>query len=154
MTASAAAQTVTRVMSLQWQEGRFLSEVLFIQYGGPHRPVAPGRSPVRARLDWWIGHVCSGPVPNRPFWAEHEDMGESPPTLQRATERDHNVIVRLIDAAAEWLRTKNTDQWAQPWPSVEDRNHRILRDLQAGKTWIAWDEGVPAATITADPADS
>jgi GNAT superfamily N-acetyltransferase len=81
-------------------------------------------------------------------------MGESPPTLQRATERDHNVIVRLIDAAAEWLRTKNTDQWAQPWPSVEDRNHRILRDLQAGKTWIAWDEGVPAATITADPADS
>lgn len=91
---------------------------------------------------------------NPPFWAEHEDMGELSPTLQCATERDHDVIVRLIDAAAEWLRTKNTDQWAQPWPSVEDRNHRIRRDLRSGKTWIAWDGGAPAATITADSTDS
>jgi ribosomal protein S18 acetylase RimI-like enzyme len=79
---------------------------------------------------------------------------EWPPTLRRATERDHEVINRLIDAAAEWLRTKNTDQWAQPWPSVEDRSHRILRDLRVGKTWIAWDGTEPAATITADSADS
>jgi hypothetical protein len=28
--------------------------------------------------------------------------------LRLATERDHDVIIRLIDAAAEWLRTKNT----------------------------------------------
>jgi ribosomal protein S18 acetylase RimI-like enzyme len=81
-------------------------------------------------------------------------MGESLPTLRRATEPDHDRIIRLIDAAAGWLRTKNTDQWEQPWPSVEDRSHRILRDLRLGKTWIAWDDGEPAATITADSADS
>jgi GNAT superfamily N-acetyltransferase len=81
-------------------------------------------------------------------------MGESPPTLRRATERDHEVIIGLIDAAAEWLRTKNTDQWAQPWPSVEDRSHRILKDLRSRRTWIAWDGGEPAATITTDLADS
>jgi ribosomal protein S18 acetylase RimI-like enzyme len=64
-------------------------------------------------------------------------MGELPLALGRATQRDHDVIIDLIEAAADWLRTKNTDQWAQPWPSEEDRNHRIRRDLIAGKTWIA-----------------
>ncbi len=32
-------------------------------------------------------------------------------TLRRATERDHDVIIDLIDVAAEWLRTKNTDHY-------------------------------------------
>jgi GNAT superfamily N-acetyltransferase len=81
-------------------------------------------------------------------------MGEPPPVLRRATERDHDVIIRLIDAAAEWLKSKNTDQWAQPWPSIEDRSHRILRDLRSAKTWIVWHGREPAATITTDAADS
>src|ERR1022692_2951881 len=81
-------------------------------------------------------------------------MGDFAVVLRRADVRDLNVIVGLIDAAADWLRTKNTDQWAEPWPSVEDRSHRILTDLRAGNTWIAWDGSVPAATITADPQDN
>jgi ribosomal protein S18 acetylase RimI-like enzyme len=81
-------------------------------------------------------------------------MGELQLALRRATERDHGVIVGLIDAAAYWLRTKNTDQWAQPWPSAEDRHHRIRRDLIAGKSWIVWEDGIPAATITADPDEN
>jgi ribosomal protein S18 acetylase RimI-like enzyme len=105
-----------------------------------------------------FGQNCS----NRTGWAryktwpsraEHNSMGDSPLVLRHATEHDHKVIIQLIDRAAEWLRTKNTDQWAQPWPSVEDRSHRILRDLRLAKTWIAWDGGTPAATITADSAD-
>jgi hypothetical protein len=62
-------------------------------------------------------------------------VGELPLALHHATLRDHEVIVDLIDAVADWLRTKNTDQWAQPWPSEEDRDHRIRQDLIAGKTW-------------------
>jgi ribosomal protein S18 acetylase RimI-like enzyme len=85
---------------------------------------------------------------------KHRGMGEPLPTLRRATEQDHAHIIRLIDEAAEWLRTKNTDQWAQPWPSGEDRSHRILRDLRAGKTWIASDNGTPMATVTADHEDN
>ena len=81
-------------------------------------------------------------------------MGELPLTLRRADQDDHDVIIGLIDAAAEWLRTKNADQWAQPWPSEEDRNHRISHDLTAGNTWITWDNGTPAATITADSAQN
>jgi GNAT superfamily N-acetyltransferase len=81
-------------------------------------------------------------------------MGDSAVVLRRAGERDLDVIVALIDTAADWLRTKNTDQWAQPWPSKADRSHRILRDLRAGKTWIAWEGSVPAATITAASHDS
>ena len=76
------------------------------------------------------------------------------PLLCRAEVRDHDLIVGLIDAAAEWLRdTKRTDQWAQPWRTEEDRSNRILRDLAAAKTWILWDGREPAATITADPED-
>jgi ribosomal protein S18 acetylase RimI-like enzyme len=81
-------------------------------------------------------------------------MGHSPLRLRCATEHDHDAIIGLIDKAAEWLRTKNTDQWAQPWPSEEDRSHRILRDLRSEKTWLASDGAVPVATITADPEDS
>jgi GNAT superfamily N-acetyltransferase len=81
-------------------------------------------------------------------------MGELPLALRRAGEHDHDVVVGLIDAAAEWLRTKNTDQWAQPWPTEEERSHRILRDLIAGNTWIACQEDEPAATVTADPAEN
>ena len=79
-------------------------------------------------------------------------MGESPFALSRAHEGDRDVIIGLIDAAAEWLRTKNTDQWKEPWPTEEDRSHRIRRDLIAGKTWIAWRNGTPVATITVDRA--
>lgn len=75
-------------------------------------------------------------------------------TLRCATENDHDPIVELIDQAAGWLRTKNTDQWAQPWPSEEDRSHRIVRDLRAGKTWVATDGRALVATITADSQDS
>jgi ribosomal protein S18 acetylase RimI-like enzyme len=81
-------------------------------------------------------------------------MGHSPLRLRRATEHDHDAIVGLIDQAADWLRTKNTDQWAQPWPSHKDRSHRILRDLRAGKTWVATDIGTLVATLTADSEDS
>src|SRR6202035_2347488 len=88
------------------------------------------------------------------FGAEHRTMGESIIVLRRASERDLDAIISLIDGAAEWLRTKNTDQWSQPWPSVEDRSHRILRDLRAGKTWIAWDGSLRAATITADSQET
>ena len=77
-------------------------------------------------------------------------MGELPLALRRADRRDHDVIIGLIEAAAEWLRTKNTDQWTQPWPGREELDHRISRDLIAWNTWIAWQDGIPAATITVD----
>jgi GNAT superfamily N-acetyltransferase len=79
-----------------------------------------------------------------------------PPALElcRADETDHDVIVGLIEAAARWLRcTKDTDQWAQPWRSEEDRSNRIRRDLTAGKTWVLRDGGIAVATVTADPED-
>ena len=81
-------------------------------------------------------------------------MGEPQLVLCRAQEHDHDAITGLIETAAEWLRTKNIDQWAQPWPSEEDRSHRIIQDLIAGKTWIARQGDLPVATITADSGES
>jgi GNAT superfamily N-acetyltransferase len=74
--------------------------------------------------------------------------------LSQANEGHHDVIIGLIEAAAEWLRReKRTNQWAQPWRSEEDRSKRILRDLAAGKTWLLWDGGTLAGTVTTDPED-
>jgi GNAT superfamily N-acetyltransferase len=73
--------------------------------------------------------------------------------LRRATVEDMAVAIRLIDEAAEWLRGKGTDQWSRPWPSRADRDSRILASLRQGKTWIGWDDRIPAATITVDPDD-
>jgi len=74
-----------------------------------------------------------------------------PLALRRAEPADIAEIIRLIDEAAEWLASRNTDQWARPWPSRLGRNSRISASLQAGKTWICWDGSTAAATLTADP---
>lgn len=81
-------------------------------------------------------------------------MGPLRLDLCRAGEQDHDDIIGLIDAAADWLRrTKDTDQWAQPWRNEEDRSNRILRDLRAGRTWMLRHGRSAIGTITADPED-
>src|SRR5262245_18778739 len=81
-------------------------------------------------------------------------MRQPPFTLCRASAHDFHTVIGLIEGARRWLRTKNTDQWAQPWPSEEDRSHRIREALESGKTWIVWDGRAPAATITAQSEDN
>jgi GNAT superfamily N-acetyltransferase len=57
----------------------------------------------------------------------------------------------LVREAAEWLRTsKDTDQWANPWPDRAGQKERMLNDLLTGKTWLVWDGTTVAATITVD----
>lgn len=73
--------------------------------------------------------------------------------LCRADGHHIDTVLSLINEAAQWLRTKDTRQWASPWPNADARNKRIQADLDDGKTWIAWDGKRPAATITADPTD-
>jgi GNAT superfamily N-acetyltransferase len=80
-------------------------------------------------------------------------MPEWPIVLHCATAADKAVVIQLIEQAAEWLGRTGTDQWARPWPNQTGRDSRILESLNQGKTWIGWDNGVPAATITADPDD-
>lgn len=76
--------------------------------------------------------------------------------LCRATVDDADTIIDLIDSAADWLRTKDTDQWRRPWPNREERDRRVRAGLREHRTWIARDGEVAAATITldreADPA--
>ncbi|MFI5064595.1 MAG: GNAT family N-acetyltransferase [Streptosporangiales bacterium] len=77
-------------------------------------------------------------------------MAEPPLTLRPATERDRDAIIYLLDEAPAWLRSMNTDQWAKPWRTEDDRRERVTRDLRAGKTWIVEDTSMPVATFTAD----
>lgn len=58
------------------------------------------------------------------------------------------AVLGLVEDAREWLWTKDTDQWAAPWPNEKARDTRVLKGLQSGTTWIVWDGDIPAATVT------
>jgi GNAT superfamily N-acetyltransferase len=68
--------------------------------------------------------------------------------VRRGAADDFELILAMIDEAATWLRDKQTDQWAQPWPSRAARDERVRRGLRDGGTWIVEEHGVPIATIT------
>jgi ribosomal protein S18 acetylase RimI-like enzyme len=71
--------------------------------------------------------------------------------VRLATRDDLGTILRLIEEAADWLRTKDTNQWATPWPNEQERDARVLRGLHAGATWIVEDGSSVVATITCRP---
>jgi GNAT superfamily N-acetyltransferase len=71
--------------------------------------------------------------------------------LRRASTSDIWAVRRLVTEASQWLRTKGTDQWAVPWPDEDSRDGRIMRAIEAGRTWIVWDDNRAAATLTASP---
>lgn len=76
-------------------------------------------------------------------------MGRYPFALRLATPGDLNAVRWLVHQAAEWLiRSKGTDQWAKPWPTREARDQRLLAGIRHRRTWIVWDDDVPAATVT------
>jgi GNAT superfamily N-acetyltransferase len=62
--------------------------------------------------------------------------------------RHRKAVLRLIKEASDWLGTKDTDQWAEPWPTRKARDERVRRDLADGKTWFVWDGKTLAATVT------
>ena len=68
-----------------------------------------------------------------------------------ASVQDLDAVLGLIDEAAAWLRTKDTDQWFAPWPNEAARDAQVLRSLQRQATWIVWDDDIPAATVTMRP---
>lgn len=78
-------------------------------------------------------------------------MGRYPFVLRLAVPGDFDEVRGLVREAADWLRTsKDTDQWANPWPDQAGHHERILNDLLKGKTWMVWDGSAAAATITID----
>jgi GNAT superfamily N-acetyltransferase len=67
--------------------------------------------------------------------------------VRQAVAGDLDAILGMIDEAAEWLRTKETDQWARPWPTEAARDARVRRGLY-GDTWIVEQDGRAIATVT------
>lgn len=81
--------------------------------------------------------------------SNHIPVGDYPYVLRLAGPGDLHNVCTLASEASYWLRTsKDTDQWARPWPSLEARDRRIRAGLKNGKTWIVWDHDIPVATVT------
>ena len=69
--------------------------------------------------------------------------------ITRANPDDLNTLVAFRDQAAAWLASKDIDQWQAPWPTEDLMVEGMLRNIQAGETFIVWDDDdTPAATIT------
>jgi len=92
-----------------------------------------------------------GVVLSTPDKGDYGSVGRYSFALRLGMPGDLDEIRGLVREAAEWLRTsKDTDQWANPWPDPARQTERILNDLLKGKTWIVWDGTSAAATITVD----
>jgi ribosomal protein S18 acetylase RimI-like enzyme len=69
--------------------------------------------------------------------------------ITRATPDDLDTLVAFRDQAAAWLASKGIDQWREPWPTEDLMVEGMLANIEAGETFIVWDDDdTPAATIT------
>lgn len=68
--------------------------------------------------------------------------------IRPAAMGDMKTIIGLIDRTAEWLGTKDTNQWAKPWPNEPARDARVSRGIRTGRTWVVEDGGELVATVT------
>lgn len=80
-------------------------------------------------------------------------MGQLRLVLRRASAVDFDAVHSLLTEASRWLETKGTNQWAKPWPDENGRNERVAGAIEAGRTWIAWQDDRAAATLTTSPND-
>jgi GNAT superfamily N-acetyltransferase len=71
--------------------------------------------------------------------------------VRLGTTRDMQTILGFIEEASQWLPEKGTDQWSQPWPDRDGRDHRIRRGLESHRTWMVEDDGRPVGTISCRP---
>jgi GNAT superfamily N-acetyltransferase len=69
--------------------------------------------------------------------------------ISRATPDDLDTLIRFRDQAAAWLTSHGIDQGQEPWPTEDLMVEGMLRNIEAGETFIVWDDdNTPAATIT------
>ncbi|HEY6686488.1 MAG TPA: GNAT family N-acetyltransferase [Propionibacteriaceae bacterium] len=69
-------------------------------------------------------------------------------TLRQARASDLGEVLDVLDEAASWLSGLGLTQWPRRFESAW-----VLPPMEAGKTWLADIEGIPAATITLDWSD-
>ena len=92
-------------------------------------------------------------VPHTPDQGDYVSVGRYLFVLRLAVPGELDIVYGLVREAADWLRTKNTDQWASPWPDEARQKERIQNDLFKGRTWLVWDGAIAVATITVDTED-
>lgn len=62
--------------------------------------------------------------------------------VRLASPADVAAVLSVLDEAAAWLASRGIQQW----PTRFDERW-ILRDVEAGQTWLAFSDGSPAATL-------
>jgi hypothetical protein len=131
------------VQALADREGPTITEALMVSLYDPHSAVRQAAVEALAQRES-DGEVNAGEIASTP---------KIRLLLRRANVDDLWAVTDLLQDASRWLGTKETDQWARPWPDEEGRRERILAAIRAGRTWVIWDDALPTATITTSPND-
>jgi hypothetical protein len=67
--------------------------------------------------------------------------------ITRATPDDLDTLIAFRDEAAAWLARKGIDQWQEPWPTEDLMVEGMLRNIEAGETFIVWDDDTQARAM-------
>ena len=71
--------------------------------------------------------------------------------IQPAGRSDLPRLVELRNQSKAWLAAHGSDQWQNPWPNHEAMVERLQASIDAGETWMVFDDqDQPVATLALD----
>jgi GNAT superfamily N-acetyltransferase len=65
-------------------------------------------------------------------------------TIERASERDADAVLAILQDAARWLLSRGIEQWR---PEHFQRE-AVLRHIARGEVFVAWRDGTPVGTLS------
>jgi len=95
---------------------------------------------VESRAAGLFVHTCAAAV-----CEDDEVMDGAEPTVQLhcADRSQVGLVLAVLDEAAAWLYAAGVQQWP-----LRFKPEWVRSDIEQGRTWLAWANGEPVATIT------
>ncbi|WP_084370265.1 GNAT family N-acetyltransferase [Microbispora sp. ATCC PTA-5024] len=68
--------------------------------------------------------------------------------VRLAVDEDLDTLLAMRQEIANWLASRGSDQWQNPWPDERRQRGRILSGIVRRETWLLCDGGRAVATIS------
>ncbi|TLS35466.1 GNAT family N-acetyltransferase [Pseudalkalibacillus caeni] len=75
-------------------------------------------------------------------------LKNTPYTIEIGTEKDMEAILTLLVQAADWLQSKNTDQWSYYLSDLDGNKAEVQESIEKKETYIVKEGSRVIATIT------
>jgi GNAT superfamily N-acetyltransferase len=70
--------------------------------------------------------------------------------IRQAVLDDVDELLDMRDEAREWLAKLGTDQWSNPWPTLDAMKQRFETSIDADEGWMIEDDGTSVGSVTLD----